>query len=263
MLRGGSTAFVAPQVPVLPVVQPISQGISLAEAPAQGRTASTLERSAGIAAVVACGAGAALAGSRRRRQKQTKLKLHAVEQPDVLKGTGGPSPWDYWDPLGISKGKSDEELLRLRNCEIKHGRVSMLACLGWFHVSGGWHPIGDAAARTRVSDDPLTNLAELPIGGAFQVVFFILCMEWLTTVVCKPPEDKPWDLVGWKSVLATEENQEWKDSKLQELNNGRLAMVGIVGLISADMYTGQNPAAGMAAPCFSECPEINWLPGVY
>lgn len=262
MLRGGSTAFVAPQVPVLPVAQPIGQGIVLTEAPAPGRAVSTLERGAGIAAVVACGAGAALAGS-RRRQKQTKLTLHAVEQPDVLKGTGGPSPWDYWDPLGISKGKSDEELINLRNCEIKHGRVAMLACLGWFHVSAGWHPIGDAAARTRVSDDPLTNLAELPIGGAFQVVFFILCMEWLTTVVCKPPEDKPWDLIGWKAVLATEENQEWKDSKLQELNNGRLAMVGIVGLIAQDLYTGENPAAGMAAPCFSECPEINFLPGVY
>ena len=34
-----------------------------------------------------------------------------------------------WDPL--------KEILNLRAMELKHGRVAMLAVLGWFHVAAG------------------------------------------------------------------------------------------------------------------------------
>mmetsp|Transcript_4352 Transcript_4352/g.6681 ORF Transcript_4352/g.6681 Transcript_4352/m.6681 type:complete len:237 (-) Transcript_4352:99-809(-) len=168
--------------------------------------------------------------------------------PKVLEGTGGPMPNDFWDPAGLAKGKSDEQLLHWRAVELKHGRVCMLAVLGWFHVAGGWHPIGDGAARTRVSDDPLVNVTQLPIGGAFQLIFTIMCLEWLTTYVCKPPADKPWDILGWDPVLYDDE-PDWKENQLKELNNGRLAMMGIVGLISQDLLTGDY-FAGIAKPCF-------------
>jgi len=159
--------------------------------------------------------------------------------PKCLEGTGGPRPNDFWDPAGLAKGKSDEQLLYWRAVELKHGRVSMLACLGWFHVAAGWHPIGDAAARTRVSDNPLINVTQLPIGGAFQLVFTIMCLEWLTTYVCKPPADKPWDILGWSDVIADEDWPDWKESQLKELNNGRLAMIGIIGLIAQCALTGE------------------------
>merc|ERR1712217_182932 len=94
-------------------------------------------------------------------------------------GTGGPSAKDFWDPAGITRGKTDKELLELRAMEIKHGRVAMLACLGWFHVAAGWHPIGDYAVGVRLSNDPLVNVTQLPMGGAWQLVFTILCIEWM------------------------------------------------------------------------------------
>merc|ERR1740122_671012 len=158
--------------------------------------------------------------------------------PKILEGTGGPMPNDFWDPAGLAKGKSDEQLLHWRAVEMKHGRVAMLACLGWFHVAAGWHPIGDAAARTRVSDNPLINVTQLPIGGAFQLIFTIMCLEWLTTYVCKPPAEKPWDILGWTDVIADEEFPDWKENQLKELNNGRLAMFGILGLIAQTALTG-------------------------
>jgi len=174
---------------------------------------------------------------RRRRQRGAPVALRAG--PKCLEGTGGPRPNDFWDPAGLAKGKSDEQLLYWRAVELKHGRVSMLACLGWFHVAAGWHPIGDAAARTRVSDNPLINVTQLPIGGAFQLVFTIMCLEWLTTYVCKPPADKPWDILGWSDVIADENWPDWKESQLKELNNGRLAMFGILGLIGQAALTGE------------------------
>jgi hypothetical protein len=159
--------------------------------------------------------------------------------PEALRGTGGPFPDDIWDPLNLMEGKSEEQLLHWRAVELKHCRIAMLACLGWFHVATGWHPIGDAAARMRVSDDPLINYTQLPIGGAFQVVFTIMVTEWLFLYVCKPPKDAPWDLVGWTPKLIADKNQpEFKERGLAELNNGRLAMIAFFVLVFQDMATG-------------------------
>merc|ERR1719291_639376 len=85
--------------------------------------------------------------------------------PKCIEGLGGPNPNDFWDPAGLAEGKSDEQLIHWRNVEIKHGRVAMLACTGWFHVAAGWHPIGDYAAGVRLSNDPLVNVTQLSMGG--------------------------------------------------------------------------------------------------
>jgi len=205
-----------------------------------------------LAAIVALGSSGFLAARRRNAQvsgAKTRAAVLVQAGPKVLEGTGGPMPNDFWDPAGLAKGKSDEQLLHWRAVELKHGRVCMLACLGWFHVAGGWHPIGDGAARMRVSDDPMINVTQLPIGGAFQLAFTIMCLEWLTTYVCKPPAEKPWDILGWTPVIADEDEPDWKEAQLRELNNGRLAMMGIIGLISQDLVTGDY-VAGIAKPCF-------------
>jgi light-harvesting complex I chlorophyll a/b binding protein 1 len=167
---------------------------------------------------------------------------------DVLAGTGGPFPENYWDPAGISKNKTEQEILELRAIELKHGRTAMLAVLGWFHVAAGWHFIGDFAVGERVSDNPLVNVTQLPMGGAWQVVFTIMCFEWLTTYVCKPPAEKPWDIFGWSDIIADEEEPEWKKHQLQELNNGRLAMVAFVGLVVGDVMFGDY-GAGLGQVC--------------
>eukprot|EP00408_Alexandrium_pacificum_P011257 CAMPEP_0171233634 /NCGR_PEP_ID=MMETSP0790-20130122/41021_1 /TAXON_ID=2925 /ORGANISM="Alexandrium catenella, Strain OF101" /LENGTH=111 /DNA_ID=CAMNT_0011699899 /DNA_START=19 /DNA_END=354 /DNA_ORIENTATION=- len=75
-----------------------------------------------------------------------------------------------------------------------------------------------------------------------------MCLEWMTAYVCKPAADKPWDVLGWSSVVY-EDEPDWKDSQLQELNNGRLAMMGFIGLVSQDLLTGDY-VAGIAKPCF-------------
>jgi len=250
MMRGAAgtssmTAFVAPGVPQAPLREPLVKGIAAAAAQAGGapRVGASSKQGVGMSAVVACGASAAVAGRLRRQRSSPALRAG----PKILEGTGGPMPNDFWDPAGLAKGKSDEQLLHWRAVELKNGRVAMLACLGWFHVAAGWHPIGDGAARVRVSDDPLINVTQLPMGGAFQVVFTIMCLEWLTTYVCKPPARRPWDILGWSDVIADEEYPDWKENQVKELNNGRLAMVGIIGLIAQDALTGDY-VAGVGKP---------------
>mmetsp|Transcript_43570 Transcript_43570/g.87850 ORF Transcript_43570/g.87850 Transcript_43570/m.87850 type:complete len:268 (-) Transcript_43570:172-975(-) len=255
-----ASAFVAPAAPR--ALRALQSHPEIKEYKEGSSAASLAIGASSIAAVVAVGGSAVLAGRRRGVQASAgKARAAVVVQagPKVLEGTGGPFPDDFWDPAGLAKGKSDEQLIHWRNVELKHGRVCMLACLGWFHVAAGWHPIGDAAARMRVSDDPLIAVSQLPIGGAFQVIFTIMCLEWMTTYVVKPPAEKPWDILGWTPVLY-DDTPDWKETQLKELNNGRLAMMGIIGLISQDMLTGDY-FAGIGQPGFGAwIEEPAWSP---
>eukprot|EP00490_Sorites_sp_Unknown_P004061 CAMPEP_0114651674 /NCGR_PEP_ID=MMETSP0191-20121206/8496_1 /TAXON_ID=126664 /ORGANISM="Sorites sp." /LENGTH=112 /DNA_ID=CAMNT_0001865957 /DNA_START=20 /DNA_END=358 /DNA_ORIENTATION=- len=87
-----------------------------------------------------------------------------------------------------------------------------------------------------------------------------MCLEWLTTYVCKPPEEKPWDILGWTDILIEDEKSIWnqfRKAENQELNNGRLAMMGITGLIAQDVLFGDFGEAAVL-PCFGAavCKEL-------
>merc|ERR1719316_2651524 len=60
------------------------------------------------------------------------------------------APLGYFDPLGFLDDKTKEEILMFREAELAHGRVSMVAGLG-FLVQENFHPIfpniGGPAAR--------------------------------------------------------------------------------------------------------------------
>jgi len=171
---------------------------------------------------------------------------------EVIAGTGGPFPENFWDPAGITSKKSKEEVLQLRAMELKHGRVAMLAVLGWFHVAAGFHIVGDYAVGEHLNNNPLINLTQMPMGGIWQTLFTIMCLEWLTTYICKPPEEKPWDILGWTDIIIEDEKSIWnqfRKAENQELNNGRLAMMGITGLIAQDVLFGDFGEAAVL-PCF-------------
>merc|ERR1740127_262605 len=50
---------------------------------------------------------------------------------DSLEGTGEETGGQIWDPLGISEAVSDEAVMWFRASELKHGRVAMLASVGY------------------------------------------------------------------------------------------------------------------------------------
>merc|ERR1712050_239322 len=49
-------------------------------------------------------------------------------------------PFSYWDPLGLAVGTSAGQLAYFREAELKHGRICMLASLGFF-VQERFHPL--------------------------------------------------------------------------------------------------------------------------
>merc|ERR1719284_2122422 len=50
---------------------------------------------------------------------------------DVKSMPGVTKPFGFFDPLRLSEGATDEQLLWFRACELKHGRIAMLACTGF------------------------------------------------------------------------------------------------------------------------------------
>jgi hypothetical protein len=177
----------------------------------------------------------------------------------------------YWDPLNIGSA-SPETIGWFRHAEIKHGRVAMAAFVGYCVQANGIHfpwalqaPVGslnsgiptitfgDISAAGGPADqwDALPSSAKLQIIGAVGFLEMwgessvALEMDGQTHYVRggKPgyypalkermPHPVPlnlWDPFGFTSKMTPERKEK---ALLAEINNGRLAMLGIFGLISA------------------------------
>merc|ERR1719171_2903632 len=178
----------------------------------------------------------------------------------------------YWDPLNIGGAGSPETIGWFRHAEIKHGRVAMAAFVGYCVQANGIHfpwnlqaPIGpinagiptisfgDISAAGGPADqcDALPSAAKLQIIGA--IGFLEMWGEASSALELdgqvhyvrggKPgyypslkgrfPHPVPlnlWDPVGFTKKMTPEQKEK---SLLAEVNNGRLAMIGIFGLLSA------------------------------
>ena len=56
---------------------------------------------------------------------------------DFSKEIGAQMPLGFWDPLGLVDGVEQDEFDRLRWVELKHGRVAMLAVVGYLVTYAG------------------------------------------------------------------------------------------------------------------------------
>jgi hypothetical protein len=77
-------------------------------------------------------------------------KAASVEQeivelgpPDFSAAIGAQPPLGLWDPLGLLKNADEERFDRLRNVELKHGRISMLAVAGHIATTSGMRLPGE------------------------------------------------------------------------------------------------------------------------
>jgi light-harvesting complex I chlorophyll a/b binding protein 4 len=136
------------------------------------------------------------------------------------------APTGFFDPLGLSKGKSDEVMAHYREAELKNGRVAMAACLGWYITAAGVHP----AFNSALSSDPLAAAKELPMVGWIQFVLGCGAIEWMAEQIKKRPGYVPGDVLG-ASYWVDDSDEGWVDYQNKELSNGRLAMVAIMGII--------------------------------
>ena len=105
---------------------------------------------------------------------------------------GAIPPVGYFDPIGLSRNKNDATMKLYREAELKHGRVAMAACLGWYVTAAGVHP----AFNSQLSSDPLKAAQELPLVGWVQFVLGCGAIEWRAWKIKERPGYNPGDILG-------------------------------------------------------------------
>merc|ERR1719265_589532 len=223
---------------------------------------------------------AASAASTRIHATRVKgAQMSALDELiDLAEST--PGPVQYWDPLKLSEkefwGQSNDATIGfLRHAEIKHGRVAMAGFVGYCVPENGirWpFPLStslpDYSSFEGLSApavwDATPQAARIQILAA--VGFFEFWSEWAYALEAdgtthymrggKPGYVPSFDLLplplnlfdpfGFTADLSEEE----KATKLyREVNNGRLAMLGLFSLISEAKVPGSVPAlAGLIKP---------------
>ena len=126
-----------------------------------------------ILALTVASASAFMAAPRAAAAPKTVVKAFESE-------LGAQPPLGCWDPLGILENADQDRFDRLREVEIKHGRVSMLAVLGHITTSSGVRLGGNIDFDGDKFADIPTGLAALgavPPFGLVQIFFFVGFLE--------------------------------------------------------------------------------------
>ena len=178
---------------------------------------------------------------------QTSTALNAFEGE-----LGAQPPLGFFDPLGLLDEADQERFDRLRYIEIKHGRICQLAFLGNIITRAGVHLAGNIDYAGHSFDSYPNGFAavwgpdSVPAYGVAQIVSFIGLLE---IAVMK-------DVTGENEFVGDFRNglggPTWdtydEETKLQkraiELNNGRAAMMGILGLMMHEQLGGSIPIVG-------------------
>merc|ERR1712127_1118134 len=168
---------------------------------------------------------------------QSSDGLKAAEFEDAL---GAQPPLGVWDPMGLLNGADEERFDRLRYVELKHGRISQLAFLGQvvtragIHLPGSINYAGDSFDSFPNGIAALFGPNSIPTAGLVQIVAFV---GFLECAVMRDIEGTGNEFVGdfrngYIDFGWDEFDEEEKLSKRAiELNNGRAAMMGILGLM--------------------------------
>jgi len=178
-----------------------------------------------------CAAAAKRTKSAEMPDEETPAKKKEPPPPppfDPAKQPGVTLPLLFWDPLGFSKVGDKDGFRKYRTAEIKHGRVAMLAALGavaqhWLRFPGfDQVPSGITAVTT--------------VPGAAGFVALVLGSGAVETQLwVDNPNKEPGDFGDPAGI--GQYYGEWRD---RELNNGRFAMIAIMGIIVAELVSGKD-----------------------
>jgi hypothetical protein len=157
---------------------------------------------------------------------------------------GSVAPTGYFDPLGFcQKGISLNDVKRYREAEVHHGRVAMLASVGYLAgeaISGPFNTVGPANDQLQQTPAPafafltvfiaVNELRRASIGWV-EPSFKIGSKTLWTLRDTYYPGDIGFDPLGLKPTEA----KDFANMQTKELQNGRLAMLGWAGMCSQEL----------------------------
>jgi hypothetical protein len=179
------------------------------------------------------------------KTSSSSLRALAEDLPGAL------APVGFFDPLGFAEKADANTLKRYREAELTHGRVAMLAVLGFLvgeKVEGSSF-LFDA----QVSGPAITHIPQVPEGFWALLLLSIGAAEqyraekgWVDP--SEVPVDQPGLLraeyipgdLGFDPLgLKPEDPEEFRVMQTKELQNGRLAMLAAAGFLAQEAVDGK------------------------
>jgi Chlorophyll A-B binding protein len=198
-----------------------------------------------VAAILASSVSAFSSFGKKSAAKSVVPAFTVESLPGILPPVG------LFDPLGFADKADEKTLKRYREAEVTHGRVSMLAVIGFLvgeKVEGSSF-LFDAS----IKGPAITHLAQVPglfwaalaivIGGAEQRRAEIGWVNPSDVPVAQPgllrddysPGDIGFDPLGLKPT----DPEELQVLATKELQNGRLAMLAAAGFLAQELSDGK------------------------
>mmetsp|Transcript_46557 Transcript_46557/g.72862 ORF Transcript_46557/g.72862 Transcript_46557/m.72862 type:complete len:256 (-) Transcript_46557:62-829(-) len=197
-----------------------------------------------------------------KMQMQAKsAAIPFLDKPPMLDGTMAGDVG--FDPLWVSSMLPEAGWLKfLREAELKHGRVAMLAAAGaiaqdLFQFPGVTSVIGNAK-MTGIHDKFLSmegpgqkvaTMHQLLLWlGLFEIFSAAAIIQMFKGETSREPGDFGFDPLGMGKGAGAE------SMKLKEVKNGRLAMIGIGGMVHHYLLTGKGPVQFLGGiPNYKSC----------
>ena len=202
-------------------------------------TTITMFKSAIIASLVASASAFAPA--------QTGGKTSTALAADLSKELGAMTPLGFFDPLQLCKDGSQAKFDALRERELKHGRVSMLAVVGWPLAELWDKPIADTVGLPSL----LTKSGESPSllnGGLDKIdVAYWVAVAALAGIIelenAKMKEERPKEYIpgdcNFDPLNFLPADKEGKMKMMtKEIKHGRIAMMAILGFAIQEAIYG-------------------------
>ena len=196
--------------------------------------------------------------------KRVPLNVIQIDVPDDMAGVVPAAGKDYFDPLNLSKQSyiTPQEVKRWRESELKHGRIAMLGVVG-FLAAESFSPLFQSTPVTgpaiyqfqQVADTVFPDFTKYLLGAIIFVEFNSIRLGWsdFNELGADPkgmaklkdyyiPGDLGFDPLGFNPDSDLDSKStfnrmtpEFKEMRTKELNNGRLAMIGIAGMVGQEL----------------------------
>ncbi|KAL7468509.1 hypothetical protein ACHAXS_008843 [Conticribra weissflogii] len=143
---------------------------------------------------------------------------------------GALPPVGFWDPAGLSDGISEEKFAQYRAAELKHGRVAMLAVLGYIAPETYRFGYDFIPGKLSTADIPngIAAIDAIPFLGWAQIIFAIGAVDYYGFYRSPTGElDLPADILAKRQT--------------SELQHGRVAMLAFLELIRHDSQNLVSP----------------------
>ena len=195
--------------------------------------------------IASVAASAAAFAPAQQARSSTAISFTVDNMPGAL------APMGFFDPLGFATDADEATLRKYREAEVTHGRVAMLAAVGFLvgeKVEGSTFLFD-----SQITGSAIDQFSQVPVGYTLLLVGAIGFGElyraktgWVDPADAR--YDQPGQLkadyypgdIGFDPLgLKPEDQEEYDIMQTKELQNGRLAMLGAAGMLAQEAVDHQ------------------------